>query len=145
MRDMAFDLGSGHWPRRLLILLKLDAIFLIVSGIFGLVADLASYGAGAGPFGSVFLDNVLVIGVVEAHGLALSTGVAVLAVSAATPRYWHWHLAATHALLGGANVAFFEVFENVGARGGGIAVTAVHFAFVILQIAAALRGSGRSG
>jgi hypothetical protein len=49
--------------------------------------------------------------VVEAHGLALLTGVAVMVV---------------------------------GARGGGIAVTAVHFAFVILQIAAALRGSGRT-
>ena len=122
------------------LLLRVDALFLIVSGCFGLAADLASYRAGAGPFGAVFLDDPTVIGVVEAHGLAVLTGIAVWAVGARTGgRYWHWHLALTHALLGGANAAFFAVFEQVGARTGGIAVTAVHFAFVVAQIAAAFR------
>lgn len=140
---MTGGLPSGPWPRGLLILLKVDGIFLIVSGAFGLIADLASHIAGAGPFGNVFLANPLVIGVVEAHGLAVLTGFAACIVGARAARYWHWHLALTHLLLGGANIAFFEVFENVGARGAGMAVTAVHFAFVALQAGAALFGSGR--
>ena len=129
-----------QWPRGRALLLGLDGLFLVLSGCFGLAADLASYFAGAGPFGAVFLGDPTVIGVVEAHGLAVLTGVAVWAVGTkVSGRYWHWHLAATHALLGGANIAFFEVFEQVGARPGGIAVTAVHFLFVAVQTAAAIR------
>lgn len=122
-------------------LIRIDGLFLIVSGCFGLIADLASYFAGAGPFGPVFHRDPTVIGVVEAHGLAVLTGIAVCtSLAGRSRRYWHWHLAATHVLLGGANVAFFEVFEQVGARAGGIGVTAVHFSLVILQIAFAVRG-----
>ena len=87
-----------------------------------------------------FRDSNGEIGVVEAHGLAVLTGLAACIVGARAPRYWHWHLALTHLLLGGANIAFFEVFETVGARGGGMAVTAIHFAFVALQAGAALFG-----
>jgi hypothetical protein len=123
------------------VLIGVDGLFLILSGCFGLTADLASYFAGAGPFGPVFHGDPVVIGVVEAHGLAVLTGIAAMAALAGGPRrYWHWHLAATHILLGGANIAFFEVFERVGARGGGIGVTAVHFSLVALQIAYAARG-----
>lgn len=133
-----------QWPRGRALILRLDGLFLVLSGCFGLAADLASYLAGAGPFGSVFLGDPTVIGVIEAHGLAVLTGIAAWAVGTnGSGRYWHWHLAATHALLGGANVAFFEVFEQVGARTGGIAVTAVHFLFVIVQTAAALRSAPR--
>lgn len=125
-------------------ILRLDGLFLVLSGCFGLAADLASYLAGAGPFGSVFRGDPTVIGVIEAHGLAVLTGIAVWAVGTnGSGRYWHWHLAATHALLGGANVAFFDVFEQVGARTGGIAVTTVHFIFVIVQIGAAARAAPR--
>lgn len=122
-------------------LIAIDGLFLIVSGCFGLVADLASYRAGAGPFGAIFHGDAVVIGVVEAHGLAVLTGIAALAGRAGGGRYWHWHLAATHILLGGANIAFFDVFERVGARPGGIGVTAIHFAFALLQLAFALRGA----
>ena len=132
-------------PRGRALLLRLDALFLLVSGCFGLAADLASYLAGTGPFGAAFRGDPTVIGVVEAHGLAVLTAIAVWAVGTKdSGRYWHWHLAATHALLGGANIAFFEVFEQVGARAGGIAVTAVHFLFVIAQLTAAMR-TGRRG
>lgn len=117
-------------------LLRIDGWFLILSGGFGLAADLASYFSGIGPFGPVFHGDPTVIGVVEAHGLAVLTGIAVCVARAG--RYWHWHLAATHALLGGANVAFFAVFEQVGARAGGIAVTAIHFGLVAVQAAFAM-------
>ena len=129
----------GRAPRGAALLVALDALFLIVSGVFGFAADVASYVAGAGPFGGVFQGDPVVIGVIEAHGLAILTGVAALAVGSARIRYWHWHLALTHALLGGANIVFFDVFRNVGAPTAGAAVTAVHFAFVLLQIGAATR------
>ncbi len=126
------------------LLLGLDGLFLVLSGCFGLAADLASYLAGMGPFGTVFLGDPGVIGVVEAHGLAILTGIAVWAVGIRhSRRYWHWHLAMTHALLGTANIAFFGVFEQVGARTGGVVVTVVHFIFVIAQATAALRVASR--
>ena len=125
-----------------MLLIAIDGLFLILSGCFGLVADLVSYLAGVGPFGAIFHGDAVVIGVVEAHGLAVLTGIAAWAGRArSSRRYWHWHLAATHLLLGGANIAFFDVFERVRAWPGGIGVTAVHFALVILQIAFALRGA----
>lgn len=125
-------------------LLRIDGWFLILSGGFGLAADLASYFGGIGPFGPVFHNDPTVIGVVEAHGLAVLTGLAVCQTRAGNQgRYWHWHLAATHALLGGANLAFFAVFDAVGARAGGIAVTAIHFGLVALQIAFAMGRGAR--
>jgi hypothetical protein len=131
-------------PSGSVILLRVDGWFLIVSGCFGMVADLASYFGGVGPFGAVFRGDPTVIGVVEAHGLAVLTGIAVCVTRAGMmERYWHWHLAATHALLGGANLAFFEVFEQVGARAGGIGITTAHFCLVIVQILAAVHGDQR--
>ena len=61
------------WKRTLLLV---DAVFLIIMGVFGFVSDLASYVAGSGSFQGVFMNDPRVIGVVEAHGLALLTGVA---------------------------------------------------------------------
>ena len=125
-----------------MLLIAIDGLFLILSGCFGLVADLVSYLAGVGPFGAIFHGDAVVIGVVEAHGLAVLTGIAALAGRVGEGRrYWHWHLAAAHFLLGGANIAFFDVFERVGAQAGGIGVTAVHFALALLQIVFALRGA----
>ena len=55
------------------IVLRADAVFLTVAGVFGLVSDLQSYVSGSGPFGQTFYQNPTVIGVVEAHGLAVLT------------------------------------------------------------------------
>jgi hypothetical protein len=55
------------------IVLRVDAAFLTVAGVFGLVSDLQSYASGSGPFGQTFYQNPTVIGVVEAHGLAVLT------------------------------------------------------------------------
>jgi len=128
--------------RRARLLLIADALFLAVMGLFGLFSDLASFNASAGPFGAMFANDPRVIGVVEAHGLALIAGLAGLAAlrtSTATPRHWHAHFAAVHLLLGGANLAFFQVFVMIGGTTGGIAVTAVHFAFAAAQLACLVR------
>lgn len=139
-------MASLRRPRGAIALIRIDGLFLIVSGCFGLAADLASYFGGIGPFGPVFHGDPTVIGVVEAHGLAVLTGIAACTGFAGrSRRYWHWHLAATHLLLGGANIAFFQVFEQVGARAGGIGITAVHVCLVIVQVAFAARGRPAAG
>jgi hypothetical protein len=125
---------TGGWTRRLLFV---DALFLVVMGVFGIASDLASYIAGLGTFRSTFLNDPRVIGVIEAHGLALLTGIAGFAhASSSHTRYWHLHFAATHLLLGGSNIAFFSVFTVVEATIMGIAVTAIHFMFLFAQIIA---------
>lgn len=134
--------SASGWRRRLLIA---DALFLVVMGVFGIGSDLASYIAGSGTFQSTFLNDPRVIGVIEAHGLALLTGIAGIAhASSNHTRYWHLHFAATHLLLGGANVVFFGVFTMVQATVMGTVVTAIHFMFVIAQIIA-LREASRAG
>ena len=133
--------SSGGWTRRLLFV---DALFLVVMGVFGIASDLASYIAGLGTFQSTFLDDPRVIGVIEAHGLALLTGIAgFVHASSNHARYWHLHFAATHLLLGGANVVFFGVFTIVQADVMGIVVTAIHFMFIIAQVIALRVGAGQ--
>ena len=119
------------------LLIRGDAVFLLVMGAFGLIADLASYAAGAGPFGAAFHRDPQVIGVVEAHGLAMLIGLGAWVGNRIEPsRQLHWQLALTHALLGTANIAFFDVFLAVGEGGAGVAVTAVHLVLAILQAGA---------
>jgi hypothetical protein len=38
--------------------LRVDAAFLTVAGVFGLVSDLQSYVSGSGPFGQTFYQNL---------------------------------------------------------------------------------------
>jgi len=56
--------------------LRVDACCLALAGAFGLIGDILSYVSGAGPFGATFHDNPTVVGVVEAHSLAVLTAVA---------------------------------------------------------------------
>ena len=133
---------ARRWKRTLLLV---DAAFLIIMGVFGLVSDLASYVAGSGSFQGVFMNDPRVIGVVEAHGLAILTGVAGFAhLSSSGRSYWHLHFATTHLLFGGANIAFFGVFSMVQAVLIGTAVTAIHFAFAVAQVIA-FRGFSDEG
>jgi hypothetical protein len=55
------------------MILRVDVIFLGLPGLFGVASDLLSYVSGSGPFGTTFYENPTVIGVVEAHALALLT------------------------------------------------------------------------
>lgn len=130
------------WKRTLLLV---DAVFLIIMGVFGFVSDLASYVAGSGSFQGVFMNDPRVIGVVEAHGLAILTGVAGFAhLSSSGRSYWHLHFATTHLLFGGANIAFFGVFSMVQAVLMGTVVTVIHFAFAGAQVIA-FRGYSGEG
>ena len=114
------------------IVLRVDAVFLTVAGVFGLVSDLQSYTSGSGPFARTFYQNPTVIGVVEAHGLAILTaGTLWFLATHHTGRFGHWVAIFAHAVMGGSNVVWFEVFTRVQAETQGIAVTVVHFAFVV--------------
>ena len=116
------------------IVLRVDAAFLSVAGLFGLVSDLQSYASGGGPFGQTFYQNPTVIGVVEAHSLAVLTAAILWFLSTHhTGRFGHWVAVVAHVVMGGSNIVWFEVFTRVQAETQGIAVTVVHFAFVAVN------------
>ena len=116
------------------IVLRVDAAFLSVAGLFGLVSDLQSYTSGGGPFGQTFYQDPIVIGVVEAHGLAvLTAGTLWFLATHHTGRFGHWVAVVAHSVMGGSNIVWFEVFTRVQAETQGIAVTVVHFAFVAVN------------
>ena len=112
------------------VVLRVDAMFLAAAGVFGLVSDLQSYVSGTGPFGQTFFRNPTVIGVVEAHSLAVLT--AGTLVSGDTSH-------GTFRALGRGYCPCrhgrkqHRLVRCVQARAGGdsgLAVTVVHFAFI---------------
>jgi hypothetical protein len=132
--------NNMKWPT---LLLWLDGVFLTVTGAAGVAMDLASHIAGQGPFAKVLFQNPLVIGVIEAHGQATLLGIFILATPKIGAASHHLLLSGLHLLFGTANIAFFEVFQNVGGETQGIAVTIVHFAFVIANMAAVMGSAGK--
>lgn len=114
------------------LVLRADAIPLALFGIFGLLMDLLGYFAGTGAWQTLFLDNPLAIGVVEAHGLAIILACLMLFYSAAPDtRLWHGTAVAIHLLLGVCNVIFWQAFLAVDGVPLGIVATAYHFTFVM--------------
>src|SRR5688572_15736878 len=98
--DAALSIKAPLMRKRIL---RIDAVFLTVAGVFGLVSDLQSYGSGTGPFGQTFYQNPTVIGVVEAHGLAvLTAGTLWFLATNHTGRFGHAVAAIAHAIMGGS-------------------------------------------
>jgi hypothetical protein len=116
------------WRRRLLLA---NGVFLVVVGGVQVVFELAAHYASAGPYGYIFEQSPYTIGWVEAHGLALIIGVLLFAVAARDGRrFWHMLCAAVHALLGTANLVFWDSFVVFGVVTMGVAATVVHFILV---------------
>jgi uncharacterized membrane protein len=127
-------MNASPWRRRLLLA---NGIFLVVVGGVQVVFELAAYYAGAGPYGYVFEESPYAIGWVEAHGLAFIIGVLLITVAARDGRrFWHVFAAAVHALLGTANLVFWDSFVVFGMVPMGIAATVVHFVLVTAHSAA---------
>ena len=125
-------------------ILRADAVFLAVAGVFGLISDLLSYSSGTGPFGTTFHQNATVIGVVEAHSLAVLTGVTLWYLSQKEAgTFGNWLGLCTHLVLGGSNIIWFDVFRRTQAETQGVAVTIVHFVFVALNAVVMIRGDSR--
>ncbi|MBC7901437.1 MAG: hypothetical protein H7070_15445 [Saprospiraceae bacterium] len=116
------------------IILRGDAVFLGLAGIFGLVSDLLSHYGGSGSFGTTFYRNPLVIGVVEAHSLAILTAATMWYFSKKhTATFGNWAGLSAHLICGISNILWFDVFISVGAAGKGMAITALHFVFAALN------------
>jgi hypothetical protein len=118
------------------IILRTNAVFLLAASSFGMSADLAGAFFAVGPQRSI-LDAAphAAIGFVEAHGLAFIIGV--LLWRAEPLRLWHLTAAAVHALLGTANLVFWQIFIAADALWGGYLTTSLHWIFVMLQLVGA--------
>ncbi|MCB0190082.1 MAG: hypothetical protein KDE31_37680, partial [Caldilineaceae bacterium] len=120
--------------------LRADAILLALFGLFGIVMDLLGYFAGMGAWGTLFWQNPLAVGVVEAHGLALIVAVLLLRhATAHATMGWHLTAVTTHVMLGLCNLLFWQVFINVNLIPLGVVATLYHFIFIIANGAVILR------
>ena len=123
---------KGALSRRLV--LRVDALFLTVAGVFGLISDLQSYVSGSGPFGQTFYQNPTVIGVVEAHGLAvLTAGTLWFLATHHSGRFGHAVALIAHAIMGGSNVIWFDVFMCCTGRDARCGSDGRTFAFVAVN------------
>ena len=122
-------------PRSLL--LRANALFLVVAGLGGLRADLTGAFLHQGVVATVLGQAPhAAIGFVEAHGLALILGV--LLALASPSRRWHATGAAIHLLLGASNLTFWAVFTSTDSLLLGYVTTGLHIAFFVLQTLAAV-------
>jgi len=117
-------------------ILRGNALYIGVAGLAGMVFDLRGAFYGLGPQGRVLADAPhTAIGFFEAHGLAVI--LAVLLWRATPSRSWHLTALAMDALLGAANLIFWQIFIAADALAMGYITTGLHWIFVALQIAAA--------
>jgi hypothetical protein len=125
-------------------ILRANAIYLGVSAAAGLLfMDLPGIIFGIGPGGRVIADAPhSAIGFVEAHGLAFI--ISVLFWRAEPTRAWHLTAVAQAALLGTANLVFWQIFIAGEARAMGYLTTSLHWIFAVLQLFAAVAASGES-
>lgn len=118
------------------ILLRVNAIFLLIASSWGLWADLSGAFLGTGPQRAIIgAAPHAAIGFVEAHGLAFIFGV--LLWRAEAQRAWHLTAAAVHALLGASNIVFWQIFVAADMLAGGYLTTTLHWSFVTLHLLAA--------
>ncbi|RWE02089.1 hypothetical protein [Mesorhizobium sp.] len=123
------------------LLVRVNAGFLILGSAGGLATDIAGSFFGRGAEAEL-LNNApgTGIGFIEAHGLALIIGATLWRI--AYSRNWHAVLAAVHALLGTANLLFWQFFIAADVLVVGYVTTAAHWLFVVAH-QAAMAGSIR--
>ena len=118
------------------IILRANALFLLIASTGGLVSDLRGAFLHQGPVGRILGEAPhAAIGFAEAHGLALIFSV--LLWRAAPVRSWHLTAMAIHALLGTANLVFWQIFISADMLLTGYITTALHGMFVLLHAVAA--------
>jgi hypothetical protein len=120
------------------LILRFHACYLGVSALAGLIfLDMAAVLYGIGPearlIGAV---PGAAVGFIEAHGLAFI--LSVLFWRAPVSRAWHVTGAATAALLGVCNLAFWDFLVATDALAMGYVATGLHLTVAALQTAAAL-------
>lgn len=123
------------------LLIRFNAGFLILASAGGLATDIAGSFFGRGAEAALLADAPGAgIGFIEAHGLAVIIGVTMWRI--AYSLNWHALLAAVHALLGAANLLFWQFFIAADVLMVGYATTAAHWLFVVVHLAA-LAGAAR--
>ena len=118
------------------MLLRANALYLLVAAAGGFVTDVRGAFFGAGPVGAIVAAAPhAAIGFIEAHGLAFIIGV--LLWRAEPARAWHLTAVAVHLLLGTANLVFWQIFIATDMLLMGYVTTGLHWAFAGLQLLAA--------
>jgi hypothetical protein len=120
------------------LILRANAIYIGVAGCAGVIFDIRGVLYGLGPQGRALADAPYAgIGFVEAHGLAVI--LAVVLWRARPERAAHLTALAVVALLGTANLAFWQAFVAMDALTMGYVTTALHWTFAALNLAAAVQ------
>jgi hypothetical protein len=119
-------------------ILRANALYIGIAGCAGVIFDIRGVLYGLGPQGRALADAPYAgIGFVEAHGLAVI--LAVVLWRARPERAAHLTALAVVALLGTANLAFWQVFVAMDALTMGYVTTALHWTFAALNLAAAVQ------
>lgn len=115
--------------------LRLDGLFLTLTGVAASVADIAGHFFGTGPMAKM-LNSPYTIGGFEAHALAAIIGVLLLRGSRLDDRRpWHVLGISVHLLLGTANLIFWSSFVFMDVLVIGYVATALHVIFSIANAA----------
>lgn len=123
-----------------LLILRANALFLLIASVGGLVMDISGIFFSRGPESAVVAAAPFSgAGFIEAHGLAFIIGV--LLWRAQPQRCWHLTGAAVALLLGTTNVVFWPIFTAIDFLSAGYITTTLHCLFVILQLTAAANAS----
>ncbi len=126
------------------LILRANALYIGVAGFAGMIFDIRGILYGLGPQGRALANAPYAgIGFVEAHGLAVI--LAVLLWRARPDRSAHLTALAVVALLGTANLAFWQVFIAMDALVMGYVTTALHWTFAALNLGAAVFEENPSG
>src|SRR5262245_18526733 len=119
------------------LILRANALYIGVAGLAGVIFDIRGVLYGVGPQGRALANAPYAgIGFVEAHGLAVI--LAIVLWRARPDRSAHITALAIAALLGTANLAFWQAFIAMDVLLMGYVTTALHWAFVALNLSAAL-------
>lgn len=114
------------------VILRVNAIYLLVAAAGGFVSDVLGIFYGLGPQAGIVASAPHAgIGFIEAHGLAFIIGV--LLWRAEPTRAWHLTAMAVHVLLGVANLVFWQIFVAADVLWLGYVTTSLHFVFAVLQ------------
>lgn len=119
------------------VILRANATFLLAASAGGFASDVRGIFFGLGPVARLVAEAPYAgLGFIEAHGLAFILGI--LMWRALPARGWHLAAAAIHALLGTANLVFWQLFIVSDMLLVGYVTTALHGLFVVLQMSAAI-------
>lgn len=125
---------AEHFGKTLLLV---NGIVLGTIALLQVLFDLAGYFLDLGPNAAALFQNADAIGYLEAHGLALLIAIILVVHHRRDGATWNWIAAATHLLLGVANVLFWPAFASYGIETLGVVATALHAGFFALQVIAA--------